>query len=254
MLKIIGVILILVGFAMPLKKEVPKRLIIWNVGQGQWLTQVSTEVCLHFDAGGELLPKQQVLDFCQNKPNFIWLSHSDWDHMSALPWIRAKLNPSCLFFSGTSSLKDYKRKILVGFLPCQPRREVKLVWPLQTLKSQQDLFKPSRHKTSANIDSAVYILDKTWLIPGDSPSFQEKRWANLVPSVTLSHLILGHHGSRTATSKYLLEHLPYLRQTIASARQRRYGHPHREVVGRLRLKGVAVISTEDWGHIAFAKR
>ena len=28
--------------------------IIWNSGQGQWVTQVTNETCTHFDFGGEV--------------------------------------------------------------------------------------------------------------------------------------------------------------------------------------------------------
>lgn len=62
-------------------------------------------------------------------------------------------------------------------------------------------------------------------------------------------LALGHHGSRTSTSKDLLKELPNLKLAIASARKRRYGHPHRETVEALGKFKVPILSTEDWGNI-----
>jgi competence protein ComEC len=62
-------------------------------------------------------------------------------------------------------------------------------------------------------------------------------------------LVLGHHGSRTSTSEALLTHLSGLKQALASSRMARFGHPHAEVRTACRKHGVALISTEAWGHV-----
>ena len=50
-------------------QETAKRLIVWNVGQGQWVTWVQDKVCLHFDAGGErlVLPRTIALSTTPNQ-------------------------------------------------------------------------------------------------------------------------------------------------------------------------------------------
>jgi competence protein ComEC len=103
-------------------------------------------------------------------------------------------------------------------------------------------------KVRTNDLSEVFTVAKQILIPGDSPASQEIKWDIALPS-TLRILILGHHGSRTSTSDHLLSRLPNVRLAIASARIRKYGHPHAETIARTRHHGVALIKTESWGNI-----
>lgn len=88
------------------------------------------------------------------------------------------------------------------------------------------------------------------LFPGDSPRAQEKRWFPQAPLDTRI-LVLGHHGSRTATSHQLVARLRHLKMAIASARFKKYGHPHIETKARLKQAHVPLLKTEDWGHLIF---
>jgi competence protein ComEC len=45
--------------------------------------------------------------------------------------------------------------------------------------------------------------------------------------------------------------MPGLRVAVASARERRYGHPHQETELILRKFRVPLLRTEDWGNIHF---
>ena len=36
------------------------HFIIWNVGQGQWVTAVEFDRCLHFDFGGEFFQLKEI--------------------------------------------------------------------------------------------------------------------------------------------------------------------------------------------------
>jgi metal-dependent hydrolase (beta-lactamase superfamily II) len=60
------------------------QLIVWNVGQGQWVTIIYPTQCLHFDVGGETAPFRKVIKSCKEKSNKIFLSHGDWDHLNKL--------------------------------------------------------------------------------------------------------------------------------------------------------------------------
>ena len=101
-------------------------------------------------------------------------------------------------------------------------------------------------------DKSRVILWLGFLLPGDSSQREEWRWAQEIRDLKSIHvLLLGHHGSRTATSALLLSKLPGLRMAVASARQRKYGHPHIEVEHRLRSRHIPLLRTEEWGHLHF---
>ena len=101
----------------------------------------------------------------------------------------------------------------------------------------------------SNAYSRVALFEKV-LLPGDSGRAEEKFWIRELRGIESAKiLILGHHGSQTATSKVLLEKLRSIRMAIASARFARYGHPHAKVEKSLQKKRVPLLRTEDWGTI-----
>lgn len=219
--------------------------IIWNVGQGLWTTLKSEEECQHFDSGGERAPWPKIIETCGRgftRSNRFHFSHWDYDHVSFARLARYRLQESCLFIGPATAPPNPKRgSILSEFKPCP----LSLEQP-QPVKEIGFALRPMKRKTSNDL-SRIFALDDI-LLPGDSVARAERVWArSLRARPPIKVLVLGHHGSRTSTSIELLRELPYLKQAIASARKAKYGHPHPEIIRRLQERGVAVVSTEDWG-------
>jgi competence protein ComEC len=105
-------------------------------------------------------------------------------------------------------------------------------------------------KAKSNELSQVFLA-AGFLLPGDSTKKEELAWGSLLPQGLPRVLILGHHGSRTSTSEFLLNHLPLLKLAISSARWRRYQHPHAQVLALLRKHKIPILRTEDWGSVWF---
>ena len=228
------------------EQDYVNRLITWNVGQGQWVTWVRSTSCLHFDLGGEkkYWPKfkTQLMRFCQNKKNEAFISHWDWDHINLISFARQSLPNFCLH--GLPHGKPSKSKLtyLKKNQICQKHKHFK------TRELKFDLAHASA--SASNEYSHVFTLINVGLVPGDSPISMEKRWIqHLSKTNTINLLILGHHGSQTSTSQELLQRLPHLKTSIASARKRRYGHPHKRVEQRIKKQGVSLLRTEIWGNI-----
>ena len=217
------------------------HLIVWNVGQGQWITHSLPKMCLHLDAGGERFPRRaQLTDICGNKTNFFFVSHFDWDHISFLPKAMSLLGRSCLFLMDQTPPPSKKRYIQsLRKCPKTPMAQ----WPIELIHNPQWPTKNS------NSESLVFVLSKRILISGDSPTQQEKIWGRHKALRHIEVLIVGPHGSYTSTSSFLLRQMPALNQAIVSARRFRYGHPHVKTLYRLRKKKVPVVTTETFGHI-----
>lgn len=219
------------------QKNAAEHLVVWNVGQGQWVTIVSEKVCKHFDVGGEYKPSPRKLrEFCGGKENLVFFSHWDWDHIGLIRFLSSNVSRTCIAQMPGGDGNDAKVRLLKSFYSCA-----------QKISTVQMLI--ARDGKTANANSNVFVTDNV-LIPGDSPTSQEKLWLrDLLKPSRIRTLILGHHGSRTSTGNHLLDHLPNLKVAIASARKPRYGHPHPHILFKLQQYGVPVLKTEDWGSL-----
>ncbi|WP_253720809.1 hydrolase [Bdellovibrio bacteriovorus] len=235
-----GFIFFLILGSASLTQDFPARsyFIVWNVGQGQWLTAVTPSECHHFDMGGEFFPWPKVLHQCANKDNRAYLSHWDWDHVGALSKTAkiARFENFCIQLKPQGKSSRGKMQMLAKYSECPSRPEL-------------PLWSPKAAKNSNELSHVVAF--KEYLIPGDSTSKQERVWSSLKAFRKSHVLILGHHGSHTSTSEKLLSSLPELRIGVASARWSRYHHPHSEVQWRLLKRKIPLLRTEDWGNIWF---
>lgn len=207
------------------------ELIVWNVGQGQWVTYMDSNTCLHIDMGGEKAPINKVLRACHDKENQLLVTHADYDHISFIRRYNYVVPNLCL-------LEKIKLPNHIKINLCTKSNDIykKISWTASR-----------RFKLKRNDLSSVYRI-KNVLIPGDSTKRQEKLWSRRVDYAT-KWLVLGHHGSNTSTSKYVLDKYLGLKGTVASARLKKYKHPHKKVLGRLKRRGLPNISTEHWGNV-----
>lgn len=212
---------------------------MWKVGQGQWTTWVREEDCWHFDMGGESLPFARAGKVCGQKINWIFLSHWDWDHIGGLKKASRFFPQLCLARRPLGATSARKKNLLPKKLcPTLPAK----LW--EWAPAENSLSKISNER------SRVFATPR-FLVTGDSPQKEERVWAADAELPQVSLLVLGHHGSRTSTSDFLLSRLPQLKQAVCSSRWERYGHPHSETLVRLRWARIPVLRTEDWGNLWF---
>ncbi|OFZ31203.1 MAG: hypothetical protein A2622_00985 [Bdellovibrionales bacterium RIFCSPHIGHO2_01_FULL_40_29] len=235
-------ILILLNTSQIRNQEYLDFWIIWNVGQGQWISHILSDRCLHYDSGGEFFSfpplKKRVIPLCRSRQNQLFLSHWDLDHINFIPSL-IKLLPRLCWQAQPPPLKMTQLITQV--------KNLKIPFCVDSYKTFQT-WNSSLGKT-ANDRSWVY-QDRQVLIPGDSTSPQEKLWSKQMTGLNqIQILILGHHGSQSSTNQALLSALPKLKLAIASAREARYRHPHAKVMKRLQKNKTPVLKTEDWGSI-----
>lgn len=216
----------------------PYNFIIWNVGQGSWATLIERKTCYHIDMGGEKAPLHLIFKKCQRRENVVFITHLDWDHINKIKIFSRNVDKLCLF-----PIKELQKKTKAS------------LWLKTTLLCKENISSPIQiiHRPQGvrnkNQSSLIYVIKGTALISGDSPSSEEKVWAKKVPT-SVSILILGHHGSLTSTSTYLLETLN-ISLAIASARKERFGHPHKKIEERLKKFKVPLLLTQEWDHLYF---
>lgn len=235
-----------------------RQMIIWNVGQGAWSTEVADRVCLHFDAGGERSALPKLPQYCEGHQNVLFLSHADQDHIGFAASL-AQTFPTCVE-SLPVLLSPRKKRNLSPIPLCPTPKDLasldlslvstaNKIWPLKIF----DGTNPHAKRMMPNDTSRVWVSRNEWfVIPGDSPQREEKIWRQKIPHPSrIRILILGHHGSRTSTAEKTLLKMTNLKMAVSSARQVRFGHPHAEVVALLKKHHIALIRTEYWGHLHF---
>ena len=219
-----------------------EHLFVWNIGQGQMITYLTPTHCHHLDMGGEKFPQKKLFSLCKNKKNDVRYTHFDWDHINFSKKAR-RIFPSLCRVSLSPLPSLTKRKsFIIKSLPICPYTNHPDIQYLNVIEKF-----PQQVKTS-NDSSFIFIVKNKILIPGDSSANMEFYWAPLIQN-PIQVLITGHHGSKSSTSSFLIDHLPQLRLAISSARFKRYKHPHPLVQHRLNQKGVLLIRTEHKGHI-----
>lgn len=110
---------------------------------------------------------------------------------------------------------------------------------------------PNRDYEDINNDSIVLLLsygENKVLLTGDSSSEAEADMvANGLPEVDL--LLVGHHGSSTASSYTFLRQINPYYAVISCGLNNEYGHPHEEPLSRLDDIGATIYRTDQLGSI-----
>ncbi len=135
-----------------------------------------------------------------------------------------------------------------------------------------DILSPSINKNilssdlanSNSVVSLVTIKNKNYLFMGDATKETEKYVLdsfNFIKSEETKNMILqrlqdiyvlqvGHHGSKTSTSKYFLENIK-VKNGIISSKKSVYGHPSNETLENLDEYNINILITENSGAVKF---
>lgn len=118
-------------------------------------------------------------------------------------------------------------------------------------------FEDWRGKSPKDIHDAMVVLklvyaSTTALLMGDAERPLERKLIASGADLDVDILKVGHHGSKTSTSEEFLRVATPDVAVISAGRKNRYGHPHQEVMDRLKSLGIATLRTDRDGGIVFA--
>jgi competence protein ComEC len=215
--------------------SIASRLVIWDVGQGSSHSIIEKNICIHFDLGGERSPIREILKHCRQKPNRVYVSHFDYDHINFIEDLMLRTK-TCLVLPKNDPQHWFYKK------------HRKHSCPSSTSKSVIKIHEPEHNHSNRNHKSVIYAYKNKVLFTGDTTKEQEMIWTQKTKP-PYDYILLGHHGSKTSNSSAFLKLFGPSSIAIVSARKAKYGHPHNEVNQRLKLKKIPKLLTEDWGSI-----
>ncbi len=124
------------------------------------------------------------------------------------------------------------------------RAVLRVLFPLEDVSGQT--FK------NTNDSSIVAMLeygDERFLFTGDANVSVEQKLLQVGTNVSAQVLKVGHHGSRTSSSREFLEKVHPAYAVIQVGEKNKYGHPTQDVLERLRHIGAKVLRTDRDGRL-----
>ncbi|MGX1263660.1 competence protein ComEC [Rossellomorea marisflavi] len=180
------------------------------------------------------------------------LTHGDLDHVGGAVDVLEELNVKEVWISPGSGQKEVMADVMIAAGESAVR-EVKMGNAWLAGDSSFSVLSPDDAVYEGNDDSLViyaHIGGMKWLFTGDLEEGGERktiRRYNIVADV----LKVGHHGSASSTSDEFLEAVNPQVAIISAGKDNRFGHPHPDVVERLKKKGVKIYNTADDGAVTY---
>ncbi len=107
---------------------------------------------------------------------------------------------------------------------------------------------PGRARNEESLVLVAAASGRRTLLPGDAGTATEAELASRLSRCEV--LKVGHHGSRGSTSAALIDAVRPRVALISCGRHNRFGHPHPEVIDRLRAAGAVVCRTDRLGGLS----
>lgn len=109
-----------------------------------------------------------------------------------------------------------------------------------------------KETNEASIVARLVYGKQSFILTGDSPASVEQYLAATdTVSIKSTVLKLGHHGSKTSSSKTFLETVQPTVAIVSAGKNNTYHHPSPEIISRVESLNIPIISTVDAGTIVF---
>ncbi|MBN2347167.1 MAG: DNA internalization-related competence protein ComEC/Rec2 [Candidatus Aminicenantes bacterium] len=239
-----------------------------DVGHGDALVVVFPGGdALLVDGGGANLSDFQVgrrlvLPFLVQKRirvRWVAVSHCHPDHVKGVNEIIAFLRPEELWISSTASNNPHYQRLIAAKPAKTLLRRVAGGFARKSAGWSVSCLAPPRFieaEVPVNNHSMVLRLSDgraAFLLTGDiEKEVEEDLGERLGRGLASSVLKIPHHGSRTSSSDVFLDRVRPRLAVISAPSRSSFGFPHREVVERLKRRGIRWLTTARSGGIMIA--
>ncbi|MBL8026941.1 MAG: DNA internalization-related competence protein ComEC/Rec2, partial [Fibrobacteres bacterium] len=192
------------------------------------------------------------------KIDAVFLSHSDEDHAGGLPSLLKSFQVDKVFHASDSQTGNAWQEAWRycrdnGVELCQINTGAQVFTGGDTVSVispdlNNSYIDPNEASLTINVKSGIHSI----LFTGDISEGTERNllMRNSIPDVTV--LKIAHHGSKSSTTESFLDAAQPETAIISVGRFNRYGHPHKEVVSRLKMRGCNVYRTDQSGAVEMA--
>jgi competence protein ComEC len=274
-LSILAVSMLFIAAGLPVRgrlapePEPRLRLTVFDVGQGDAsLLQLPDRSSLLVDAGGIPFGRGGFDIGARVLAPALWarglrsletllVTHGDPDHIGGARSVVGDFEPTRLWegvpVSRHAALQDlllYARER--GARAGQLHRGDELHQGgvrLRVLHPPAPDWERQRVRNDDSVMIEVMYGDVAMLLTGDVSAASERTLAPLLAPARVRLLKVAHHGSRTSTSRELLEHWRPHIAIISCGRGNTFGHPAPDVIERLQSVGATILRTDLHGQV-----
>ncbi|MBI2450485.1 MAG: MBL fold metallo-hydrolase [Candidatus Nealsonbacteria bacterium] len=240
----------------------------FDVGQGDAAfieTPSRQQILIDGGPSSAILEKLgQEMPFWDRTIDWVILSHPEKDHLAGLLEVLKSYKVENILWTGivrdTAEYKEWQRlikeeganifiaktnqQIILGKSYEAKPRKIEILYPFESLEGKE-----LKDSNDSSIVARLVFGSTSFLFTGDATKSVEKELVlgptphNLKAEV----LKVGHHGSKTSTSREFVEAVSPEIAVISAGKNNKYGHPHQEVLDN--LAGVKILRTDIDGDI-----
>lgn len=230
-----------------------------DVGQGDSTFIRTPEGSTILIDGGEAEQGANVLSFLQglgvNKLDVVIATHAHADHIGGLITVVENMDVDAVYMpKALHNSKTFERFVLavkekgLKFKPAYAGVEI----PLEGVNAR--FVGPTEKEAYEDLNNSSAVLrlvygEVGFLFTGDAETESEEEMLSSGQRLRAQVLKVGHHGSTTSTSEEFLEAVSPEYAMISCAKDNKYGHPHDEIVERLKARGVSIYRTDEYGTV-----
>lgn len=187
------------------------------------------------------------------KINQLILTHGHIDHLGEAYYLSNKFAvQSVLYPKGIPVPKD--AMLILEYL-VKNDVPVSTVEKGQSWKESGDSFyilHPEENEGDENNRSIVLLASLKgvqFLFTGDLEESGEKQILTNYPNISVDVLKVAHHGSKNSTTQSFIDQFSPQVGLISAGKNNQFGHPHSEVIDRLKNKEMVIFRTDQQGAI-----
>lgn len=240
----------------------PLKVVFFDVGQGDAIfieTPQLHQILIDGGPGSKILEKlSREMPFYDRSLDLVVLTHPEKDHMGGLIEVLKKYDVDYILWTGIlrntaefrewqNSLQKEKAKIEIaraGQRVVASETRLDILHPFESLEGKE--FKDSN---DTSVVARLSFGKNSFLFTGDIYQSEERKLAERRSDLNSDVLKVAHHGSKTSTSEGFIEKVLPEIAIVQVGENNPYGHPHKEVLERLKKHDVLLLRTDEKGDI-----
>ena len=232
-----------------------------DIGQGDAIfieSPTGTQMMIDGGPGAVVLRELgKVMPFYDRSIDLLLVSNPDKDHLSGFLNVLRSFTVRAVVLPGTVGASAEYRAFEVAVKEEGATKVIALRGQRLNLGGGAyfDVLFPDRDVSGLNTNDGSIVGklvygNTSFLFPGDAPSAIEEYVSYIDKErLDVDVLKIGHHGSKTSTSEALLGFASPTMAVISAGKENRYGHPHQEILERLKQFEVETLGTYERGRV-----